>query len=43
MRGWGREIADRHVRLVFNNEPVGRLALRGDRVRRALAVPGDRT
>jgi aspartate/methionine/tyrosine aminotransferase len=43
MRGWGGEIADRHVRFVFSNEPVGRLALLGDRVRRALAVVGDRT
>jgi hypothetical protein len=25
------EIADRHVRFVFSNEPVGRLALLGDR------------
>lgn len=36
MRGWGGEIADRHVRFVFSNEPVERLALLGDRVRRAL-------
>jgi aspartate/methionine/tyrosine aminotransferase len=43
MRGWGGEIADRHVRFVFSNEPVGRLALLGDRVRRALAAAGDRT
>jgi aspartate/methionine/tyrosine aminotransferase len=43
MRGWGGEIADRHVRFVFSNEPIGRLALLGDRVRRALAVVGDRT
>ena len=38
MRGWGGEIADRHVRFVFSNEPVERLALLGDRVRRALAT-----
>ena len=38
MRGWGAEIADRHVRFVFSNEPVERLALLGDRVRRALAA-----
>ena len=38
MRGWGGEIADRHVRFVFSNEPVERLALLGDRVRRALDV-----
>jgi aspartate/methionine/tyrosine aminotransferase len=37
MRGWGGEVADRHVRLVFSNEPVERLALLGERVRRALA------
>jgi aspartate/methionine/tyrosine aminotransferase len=36
MRGWGGEIADRHVRFVFSNEPVERLSLLGDRVRRAL-------
>ena len=23
MRGWGGEVADRHVRFVFSNEPVG--------------------
>jgi aspartate/methionine/tyrosine aminotransferase len=40
MRGWGAEIADRHVRFVFSNEPVERLALLGERVRRALAVAG---
>jgi aspartate/methionine/tyrosine aminotransferase len=39
MRGWGAEIADRHVRFVFSNEPVDRLALLGDRVRRALDGP----
>jgi aspartate/methionine/tyrosine aminotransferase len=36
MRGWGGEIADRHVRFVFSNEPVARLAVLGERVRRAL-------
>jgi aspartate/methionine/tyrosine aminotransferase len=36
MRGWGGEVADRHVRFVFSNEPVERLALLGDRVRSAL-------
>jgi len=40
MLGWGGEIADRHVRFVFSNEPVERLALLGDRVRRALAAAG---
>jgi aspartate/methionine/tyrosine aminotransferase len=38
MRGWGGEIANRHVRFVFSNEPVERLALLGDRVRRALPI-----
>jgi N-succinyldiaminopimelate aminotransferase len=38
MRGWGGEVADRQVRFVFSNEPVERLALLGDRVRRALAA-----
>jgi aspartate/methionine/tyrosine aminotransferase len=42
MRGWGGEIADRHVRFVFSNEPVERLALLGDRVRAALAGAGAR-
>jgi aspartate/methionine/tyrosine aminotransferase len=37
MRGWGGEIADRHVRFVFSNEPLERLALLGDRVRLALS------
>jgi N-succinyldiaminopimelate aminotransferase len=37
MRGWGGEIADRHLRFVFSNEPVERLALLGDRIRQALA------
>jgi aspartate/methionine/tyrosine aminotransferase len=36
MRGWGGEVADRHVRFVFSNEPVERIALLGDRVRAAL-------
>ena len=36
MRGWGGEVADRHVRFVFSNEPVERLKLLGDRVRNAL-------
>ena len=43
MRGWGGEIADRHVRFVFSNEPVERLALLGTRVRTALAAAGART
>jgi aspartate/methionine/tyrosine aminotransferase len=40
MRGWGGEVADRHVRFVFSNEPVERLALLGDRVHAALAAAG---
>jgi N-succinyldiaminopimelate aminotransferase len=42
MRGWGGQIADRHVRFVFSNEPVDRLALLGSRVRTALAGADDR-
>jgi aspartate/methionine/tyrosine aminotransferase len=42
MRGWGGEVADRHVRFVFSNEPVERLALLGERVRAALEVAGGR-
>jgi aspartate/methionine/tyrosine aminotransferase len=37
MRGWGGDVADRHVRFVFSNEPVERLALLGPRVRAALS------
>jgi aspartate/methionine/tyrosine aminotransferase len=36
MTGWGDTIAARHLRLVFSNEPVHRLADLGVRVRRAL-------
>jgi aspartate/methionine/tyrosine aminotransferase len=38
MDGWGGEIAarTRHLRFVFSNEPVERLALLGERVRAAL-------
>jgi aspartate/methionine/tyrosine aminotransferase len=36
MRGWGGEVADRHVRFVFSNEPVERLATLGERVRAVL-------
>ena len=36
MVGWGGDVAARHVRFVFSNEPVERLALLGERVRRAL-------
>jgi N-succinyldiaminopimelate aminotransferase len=33
---WGGEVASRHVRLVFSNEPVERLALLGERLHAAL-------
>ena len=36
MRDWGQENGDQFVRLVFSNEPLGRLAGIGDRVRAAL-------
>jgi aspartate/methionine/tyrosine aminotransferase len=36
MVGWGGDVASRHVRFVFSNEPVERLALLGDRVRRVV-------
>lgn len=36
MRGWGGAVADRHVRFVFSNEPVSKLAVLGERVRAAL-------
>jgi aspartate/methionine/tyrosine aminotransferase len=38
MVGWGDKIGARHVRFVFSNEPVERLGVLGDRVRRALAA-----
>jgi aspartate/methionine/tyrosine aminotransferase len=38
MTGWGGDVAGRHLRFVFSNEPVDRLAGLGDRVRRALAA-----
>jgi aspartate/methionine/tyrosine aminotransferase len=40
MRGWGGEVADRHVRFVFSNEPVERLTALGPRVHAALASAG---
>jgi aspartate/methionine/tyrosine aminotransferase len=40
MRGWGGEVAERHVRVVFSNEPVERLEQLGERVRRALTAAG---
>jgi aspartate/methionine/tyrosine aminotransferase len=36
MTVWGEEVAPRHVRFVFSREPVERLELLGERVRRAL-------
>lgn len=36
MTVWGDKVAPRHIRLVFSNEPVERLELLGDRVRKAL-------
>jgi N-succinyldiaminopimelate aminotransferase len=36
MRHWGEVNGDRFVRLVFSNEPLGRLAGMGERVRAAL-------
>ena len=35
MTGWGGDIAARHLRFVFSREPVERLALLGERLRRA--------
>lgn len=40
MRGWGGEVADRHIRFVFSNEPVERIALLGERLRRAVGENG---
>jgi hypothetical protein len=34
---WGETVAPKHVRLVFSNEPVERIALLGERLRAALA------
>ncbi|GLZ31720.1 aminotransferase [Lentzea sp. NBRC 105346] len=36
MHGWGGEVAARHLRFVFSTEPVERLALLGERFRRAI-------
>ena len=38
MRGWGGDVADRHIRFVFSNEPVERLATLGERARAALSI-----
>jgi aspartate/methionine/tyrosine aminotransferase len=40
MHGWGGEVAARHLRLVFSNEPVERLRALGERVGAALGPPG---
>lgn len=40
MTGWGGDVAARHIRFVFSNEPVERLALLGERVRAALKAAG---
>ena len=40
MSGWGGDVASRHIRFVFSNEPLERLALLGNRVHRALATAG---
>lgn len=42
MTGWGGELADRHLRLVFSNEPVERIKLVGDRFRAAMREAGGR-
>ena len=42
MVGWGGDVAARHLRFVFSNEPVERLALLGERLRAALAAAGAR-
>jgi aspartate/methionine/tyrosine aminotransferase len=38
MTGWGGAVAERHIRFVFSNEPVERLAKLGPRLRRALEL-----
>ncbi|WP_323120266.1 pyridoxal phosphate-dependent aminotransferase [Burkholderia alba] len=42
MTGWGRRHGDGYIRFVFANEPVGRLAGFGRKVRAALAMPAPR-
>jgi len=39
MHGWGGEVAARHLRIVFSNEPLDRLALLRDRFAAALGPP----
>jgi aspartate/methionine/tyrosine aminotransferase len=36
MTVWGESVAPKHIRLVFSNEPVERIQLLGERLRRAL-------
>jgi aspartate/methionine/tyrosine aminotransferase len=36
MTVWGETVAPKYLRLVFSNEPVERIELLGDRLRRAL-------
>ena len=40
MTGWGGDVAARHLRFVFSNEPVERLRALGPRVRAALETAG---
>ncbi|MCD2442345.1 pyridoxal phosphate-dependent aminotransferase [Agromyces sp. SYSU K20354] len=40
MTGWGGDIADRHLRIVFSREPEDRLELLGDRFAAALRAVG---
>jgi hypothetical protein len=40
MTGWGGEIANRHLRLVFSNEPVERPELLSERFRAAMSDVG---
>lgn len=42
MRGWGGEVADRHVRFVFSNEPMKRLKLLSQRLHTAIKAAGKR-
>jgi len=39
MHGWGGDVAARHLRIVFSNEPVDRLALLRERFEAALGPP----
>jgi aspartate/methionine/tyrosine aminotransferase len=40
MHGWGGDVAARHLRIVFSNEPVSRLSQLGDRFRAAFTPEG---